>query len=100
MNGNTAFHAMGMIKIAPQQTAITSDYLSSEIPRLRLTPKEKAETLKAGDIAIKPCCDPKKSGIDSVRFTPLTMLIESVSSTPLNVNHDDIIWAAGRIVKK
>ena len=98
INGNKPFHAMGVIKIVPHDP--NSLELVNEVPRVRLTPKEKAETLKAGDVPIKACSDPKKSGIDSVKFIPLENLIESVSSVPAKIHHEDIIWAAGWVVKR
>ena len=68
INGNTPFHAMGMIKIVNQSVALTDNYMNMKIPRLKLTAKEKAKILKAGDIPIQHCKDPKKSGINSHLF--------------------------------
>ena len=100
INGNTPFHAMGMIKVTTKSAAVTDEYLSSEIPRLRLTTKDKAKILKAGDIPIKHCRDQKKTGINSIKLKPLNELINSVSSTPSNPSTADTVWAAGWIVKK
>ena len=55
VNGNTSFHAMGMVKVSAKFAAVTDSYLSSEIPWRRLTPADKATILKAGDIPIKHC---------------------------------------------
>ena len=67
VNSNTSFHAMSMIKSA----AVTDNYLSSEIPRRRLTSADKTIILKAGDIPIKHCQDPKKTGINSTKLKPI-----------------------------
>ena len=99
INGNTPFHAMGMIKVIPRNEAVTNDYLTSTVPRLRITSKDKAKILKAGDIPIKPCRDPKNSGINSVTLKPLTELVTSVSCTPAVLNPADAIWTAGWIIK-
>ena len=53
VNGNTSFHAMGMIKVSTKSAVVTDNYFSSDIPRRRLTPADKAIILKAGDILIK-----------------------------------------------
>ena len=42
VNGNTSFHRMGMIKVSTKSAPVTNNYLSSEIPRRRLTPANKA----------------------------------------------------------
>ena len=55
VNSNTSFHAMGMIKVSTKSPAVTDNYLSSEVPRRRLTPPDKTRILKAGDIPIKHC---------------------------------------------
>ena len=55
VNGNTSFHAMGMVKVSAKFAAVTDNYLSSEIPWRRLTPADKATILKVGDIPIKHC---------------------------------------------
>ena len=56
--------------------------------------------MKAGDIPIKHRRDPKKTGINSIKFKPIHELIEAFSSTPSNPNHADTLWAAGWIIKK
>ena len=91
---------MGMIKVTTKSAAVTDEYLSSEIPRLRLTTKDIAKILKAGDIPIKHCRDQKKTGINSIKLKPLNELINSVPSTPSNPSTADTVWAAGWIVKK
>ena len=55
VNGNTSFHAMGMVKVSAKFAAVTDNNLSSEISWRRLTPVDKATILKAGDISIKHC---------------------------------------------
>ena len=71
VNGNTSFHAMSMIKVSTKSAAFTDNYLSSEIPRRRLTSADKAIILKAGDIPIKHCQDPKKTDIKSTKLKPI-----------------------------
>ena len=63
INGNTAFHAMGMIKVNSKSSSMTDEYRNSKLSRLRLKPSDRAKILRAGDIPIKLCGDPKKSGI-------------------------------------
>ena len=91
---------MGLIKVCPEQASHSSESMHTKIPRIRLNPKEKADVLRAGDIPIKPCGDPKKFGINKVKFTPLKKLMDQVSDTPPTINCDDVVWAAGWIVKE
>ena len=98
INGNKPFHAMGWIKVGPRR--INNENLNHQVPRIRLSPSEKAKILKAGDIPIKHCADPKKTGIDTMKFQPLDELIASVSATPANPHPLDAIWTAGWIIKK
>ena len=72
INGNTAFHAMGMIKVNSKSSFMTNEYLNSKLSRLRLKPSDRAKILRAGDTPIKLCGDPKKSGINSIKFEPLS----------------------------
>ena len=60
INGNTAFHAMGMIKVKSKSSSMTYEYLSSRLSQLRLKPSDRAKILRAGYIPIKVCSDPKK----------------------------------------
>ena len=98
INGNTPFHAMGWIKVGPRKT--NNDELNYQVPRCRLSPTEKAKVLKAGDIPIKHCPDPKKSGIESMVFQPLEKLTENFSSIPARPDPLDGVWSAGWIMKK
>ena len=68
INEGTAFHAMGMIKVNSRYSSKTDEYLNSKLLRLRLKPSDRAKILKSGYIPIKLCSDPKKSGIDSLKF--------------------------------
>jgi len=69
INGNTPFHAMGMIKVSPEQPEKLS--MNQTTPRVFLKPEEKAIILKAGDIPIQTCCNPKKTGLNKVKFMPI-----------------------------
>ena len=100
INGNTAFHAMGMIKVSSKSSSMTNEYLNSKMSRLRLKPSDRAKILRAGDTPIKLCGDPKKSDIDSIKFEPLSDLLHDFAPTPAELNPADIIWAAGWIIKK
>ena len=100
INGNTAFHAMGMIKVNSKSSSMTDEYLNSKLSRLRLKPSDRAKILRVGDILIKLCNDPKKSGIDSIKFEPLSDLLNDFAPTPAELNPANIIWAAGWIIKK
>ena len=82
INGNTAFHAMGMIKVNSKSSSMTDEYLNSKLSRLRLKPSDRAKILRVGDILIKLCNDPKKSGIDSIKFEPLSDLLNDFAPTP------------------
>ena len=64
INGNTIFHAMGMVKVN-SKSSMTDEYLNSKQSQLTLKPSDRAKILRTGDISIKLCSDPKKSGIDS-----------------------------------
>ena len=98
INGNTAFHATGMIKVNSKSFSMIDKYLNSKPSRLRLKPSDRPKILRAGDILIKLWSDPKKSGIDSVKFEPLSDLLHDFSPMPDELNPADIIWAAGWII--
>ena len=100
INGNTAFHAMGMIKVNSKSSSMTDKYLNSKLSRVRLKPSDRAKILRAGDIPIKLCSDPKKSDIDSIKFEPLRNLLHDFAPTPVEVNPTGINWAAGWMIKK
>ena len=100
INGKTAFHAMDMIKVNSKSSSMTDEYLNSKLSRLRLKPSDHAKILRAGDIQIKLCSDPKKSGIDSIKFEPLSNLLYDFAQTPAELNPPNIIWAARWIIKK
>ena len=85
INKNTAFHAMGMIKVNSTHARINSTC---------------TKIFRAGDMPIKLCSDPKKSGIDSIKLEPLSDLQHDFASTPAKLNPADIIWVAGWIIKK
>ena len=70
------FHSMGMIKASTKSAAVTDNYLSLEIPRRRLKPADKAIILKTGDISIRHCQDPKKTGINSIKLKPIHELMD------------------------
>ena len=95
INGNTAFHVMGMIKVNSKSSSVADEYLNSKLSRLRLKPSDRFKILRAGDIPIKLCSDPKKSGIDSIKFEPLSDLLHDFAPTLADLNPADIIWAAG-----
>ena len=100
INGNTASHAMGMIKVNSKSSSMTDKYLNAKLSRLRLKPSDRAKILRAEDIPIKRCNDPKKKGIDSNTFEPLSNLLHDFAPTPAELNPADTIWAAGWIIKK
>ena len=56
--------------------------------------------MRAGDISIKLCSDSKKSGIDFIKFEPLSDLMHDFAPTPAELDSVHIIWAAGSIIKK
>ena len=91
INGNTAFHAMGMIKVNSKSPSMTDEYLNSKLSRLRLKPSDHAKILRAGDIPIKLCSDPKKSGIDTIKFEPLSDLLHVFAPTLAELDPADII---------
>ena len=99
-NGNRAFHAMGMIKINSKSSSMTDEYLNSKVSRLRLKPSDHAKILRAGDTPIKLCSDPKKSGIDSIKFEPLSNLQHNFGPTPPGLNPANIISPAGWTIRK
>ena len=100
INEGTAFHAMGMIKVNSRYSSKTDEYLNSKLSRLRLKPSDRAKILRSGYIPIKLCSDPKKSGIDSFKFEPLSDLLHNFAPNPSEVNPVNIILAAGWILKK
>ena len=100
VNGDVSFHATCMIRVNTKSFAVTDNYLSSEIPRRRTIPADKAIILKAGDIPIRHCRDFKKTGINSIKLKPIHEMIDAFSSTLSNPNHADTLWTAGWIIKK
>ena len=93
-------HAMGMIKVNSKYSSMADEYLNPKLSRLRLKPPDCAKIFRAGDIPIKLCSDPKKSGIESIKFEPSSDLLHDFDPTPAKMNLVDIIWAAGWIIKK
>ena len=55
--------------------------------------------MKAGDIEIIHCPDPKKAGLDSMTFQPLDKLSEHFSEIPAETHLVDSVWASGWIIK-
>ena len=94
------FHAMTMIKVYCKSSSMTDQYLNSKLSWLRLKPSDRTKILRAGDTSIKLCSDPKKSGIDSIKFEPLSDLLHDFAPIPAELNPADIIWGAGWIIKK
>ena len=95
INGNTAFHPMGIIKVNSKSSSMTDEYLNSKLSRLRLKPSDCPKILRARHIPIKLCSDPKKSGINSIKFEPLGDLLHDFSPILAELNPANIIWAAG-----
>ena len=89
-----------MIKVNSKCSSMTNEYLNSKLSRLRLKPSDRAKILRAGDIPIKPCSHPKKSGIGSIRFDPFSDLLHAFVPTPAELNPVDIIWDATWMMKK
>ena len=100
VNGNTAFHAMDMIKVNSKSSSMTGEDLNSKLSGLRLKPSDRAKILRARDIWIKSCSDPKKSGIDFMKFSPLSDLLHDIAPTPAELNPTNIVEAAGWTIKK
>ena len=50
INGNTAFHPMGIIKVNSKSSSMTDEYLNSKLSRLRLKPSDCLKILRAGHI--------------------------------------------------
>ena len=65
-----------------------------------MKPSNRAKIWRAGDIPIKLYSDPKKSGIDSIKFEPLRDLLHDFVPAPAERNPADIIWSAGWVTKK
>ena len=89
-----------MIKVNSKCSSMTNEYLNSKLSRLRLKPSDRAKILRAGDIPTKPCSDPKKSGIGSIKFEALSDLLHAFAPTPVELNPVDIIWVATWMMKK
>ena len=100
VNGNIAFHAMGMINVNTKSSSMTEEYLNSMLLRLRSKPSDRAKIMRVGNIPIKLCSDPKKSGINSINFEPLSYLLHGFAPSPAELNPSDIILDAGWIIKK
>ena len=100
INGNTAFNAIGWIKVNSKSSSMTDGNLNSKLSQLRLKPSDRTKILRVENIPFKLSGDPKKSGIDSIKFEPLSDLLHDFAPSPVELNPADIIWAAGWIIKK
>ena len=89
---------MSMIKVNSKSSSMTDAYPNSKLSRLKSP--DRATILWAGDILIKLCSDPKKSGVDSIKFEQFCDLLHDFAQAPAELNPSNIIWAAGRIIKK
>ena len=83
-----------------KSSSMTDEYLNSKLSQLRLKPSDCAKILRAGDILIKLCNVPRKPGIDSIQFEPLSKLLDDFAPSPAELNPVNTIWAAGWIIKK
>lgn len=60
LQGNTAFHAMGIIRVTSPAPATRQHELHTTIPRIKMTVEEKAATLKATEVKILSFVPKKK----------------------------------------
>ena len=71
INGNTAFHAMDMIKVNSESSSMTDEYFNSKLSRLRLKPSDR--TIRYWGLEI---------------FRPNFVVIQrNQALTPLSSNH-------------
>lgn len=95
LNGNTAFHAMGIIKATCPAPATRQDELRATIPRRKITVEEKAATLKAAEMKILSFVPKMKVGLADFQFVPVADLRQD----PPALLPGDIAWAAGWAIK-
>ena len=95
LNGNTSFHAMGMIKATCPAPATRQDEILATIPRRNITVKEKATTLKAAEVKIQSFVPKNKEGLADIQFVPIVDLRQH----PPAMLPGDIMWAAGWAIK-
>ena len=63
LQGNTAFHAMGMIRVTSPAPATRQHELHTTIPRRNMAVEEKVETLKATEVKILSFVPQNKAGL-------------------------------------
>ena len=95
LNGNTSFHAMGMIKATCPAPATRQGDLIATIPRRNITAEEKAKTLKAAEVKILSFVPKNKIGLADIQFVPVADLRQD----PPTLLPGDITWAAGWAIK-
>ena len=95
LNGNTSFHAMGMIKATCPAPATRQGGLIATIPRRKITAEEKAKTLKAAEVKILSFVPKNKIGLADIQFVPVADLRQD----PPTLLPGDITWAAGWAIK-
>ena len=94
LNGNTAFHAMGVIRITSPAPANRHEDLI-RIPRKNLTVSEKAAVLKAADVKIQTYHVNKKAGLAELKLIPITDL----RYEPPAILPEEICWTLGWVFK-
>lgn len=95
LNSNTAFHAMGMIKVMSPAPATSQQELLATVPRRHITVEQKAATLKAADMKILYFLPKKKVGLADVKLIP----IKDLQQEPPTMKPGDIAWMAGWVIK-
>ena len=73
--------------------------LDSSIERCKLTAGEKAQILRAGEVHVRSCADPKKEGIDQAKFVPINELASKFDEKLLATSPGDTLWNAGYTLK-
>ena len=57
------FNAMDMIKVNSKSSSATDKYLNSKLSPIKTEVIDRTKILRAGDIPMKLCSDPKKSSL-------------------------------------
>ena len=96
VNGNTSFHAMGIIKVYQPSVDTIEKSLSTTIPRQKLTFDQKVAAIERNKVSLKNFTPKISEGLSVIKFSPIVDLIHNKEPSLLP---GDIAWAGGWILK-
>ena len=73
--------------------------LDACVERRKVTPAEKASILKAGEVKVRPCADPKKEGVNQYSFIPMEELTRKFDGKLLATSPGDTLFNVGWVLQ-